>query len=50
MTSTILVVISIFAGYLSVYISIAIFAMLPALYFFPPRVELEIEEESLSRD
>jgi uncharacterized membrane protein len=50
MASTTLVVISIFAGYVSVYISIVIFAMLPALYFFPPRIELEIEEESLPRD
>lgn len=47
MVSTILVVISIFAGYLSVYISIVIFAMLPLLYFFPPRIELEFEEEPL---
>jgi uncharacterized membrane protein len=43
--STILVLISIFAGYISVYISIAIFAFLPAMYFFPQNIELEIKEE-----
>jgi len=39
--STCLYVIAIFAGYLSVYISIVIFALVPALYFFPQNVELE---------
>lgn len=39
-----LYVISIFAGYISVYISIAIFALVPALYFYPQEVELENNE------
>lgn len=39
-----LYVISIFAGYISVYISIAIFALVPALFFFPQNVELETSE------
>lgn len=42
--STSLTIFSIFAGYISVYISIAIFALLPALYFFPQNVELELNE------
>jgi len=33
--------ISIFAGYLSVYISYAIFIMIPAMYFIPQKIELE---------
>jgi len=39
-----LYVISIFAGYVSVYIPIAIFAFAPTLYFFPQEVELETTE------
>ena len=42
--ATSLYVISIFAGYISVYIPIAIFALVPALYFFPQNVELEITQ------
>ena len=44
--STSLYVIAIFAGYISVYISIVIFALVPALYFFPQNVELETRETS----
>ena len=40
-----LIVISIFAGYISVYISIVIFALTPTLYFFPQEVELETNED-----
>jgi len=39
--STFLYIISIFIGYLSIYISIAIFAFVPALYLIPQNVELE---------
>lgn len=39
-----LYVFSIFAGYISVYIPIMIFALVPALYFFPQQVELETNE------
>ena len=42
--STVLYVISIFAGFISVYIPIIIFAMVPAFYFFPQIVEVEMEE------
>jgi TMEM175 potassium channel family protein len=42
--ATTLYVISIFAGYISVYISIVIFALVPALYFFPQNVEVEANE------
>jgi uncharacterized membrane protein len=37
-------VIAIFAGFLSVYISLVIYAIIPALYFFPQIVELETNE------
>ena len=39
--STVLYIISIFIGYVSVYISLAIFVLVPALYLFPQNVELE---------
>ena len=42
--SVFLYVIAIFAGYISVYISIVIYALVPALYFFPQNVELETNE------
>jgi hypothetical protein len=42
--SFLLSVISVFAGYISVYISIAIFALVPALYFFPQEPEVETNE------
>jgi len=42
--SSCLYVISIFAGYISVYISIIIFALVPALFFFPQNVEVETGE------
>ena len=41
-----LYVISIFAAFISVYISILIFALVPALYFFPQNVEVETNETS----
>jgi uncharacterized membrane protein len=42
--SAVLSVISVFAGYISVYISIAIFVLVPALYFFPQEPEVETNE------
>jgi hypothetical protein len=42
--STSLYLIATFAGYVSVYISIAIYAFVPTLYFFPKNVEFEIDE------
>jgi len=44
--ATSLYVFSIFAGYISVYISIVIFALVPALFFFPQNVEVETDENS----
>jgi uncharacterized membrane protein len=38
-----LYVVSVFAGYLSVYVSYAIFALIPAMYFLPQRIEFEHE-------
>jgi uncharacterized membrane protein len=37
-TSVLLYFISIFAGYISVYISLAIFVLIPAAYFFPANI------------
>jgi len=39
--SIMMYVIAIFAGYISVYISLALFAIAPILHFFPQEVELE---------
>jgi len=44
--SFLLSVISVFAGYVSVYISIAIFVLVPALYFFPQEPEVETNENN----
>jgi uncharacterized membrane protein len=41
-----LYLIATFVGYVSVYISIAIYAFVPTLYFFPRNVEFEIDETS----
>jgi uncharacterized membrane protein len=40
-TGTVLYIISIFAGYISVYISYVIFIIVPAMYFLPQKIELE---------
>ncbi len=42
-TSVILYFISIFTGYMSVYISIGIFVLIPAIYFMPVNVELDTQ-------
>jgi uncharacterized membrane protein len=46
-TGIALYVISIFAGYISIYISYSIFVIVPAMYFIPQKIELE--KEGLSK-
>lgn len=47
--STILYIISVFAGFISVYIPIIIFALVPSFYFFPQIVAVETAETDWSR-
>ena len=46
MTSVILYLISIFAGYISVYISLGIFVLIPAAYFIPTNIIVSDSNET----